>query len=363
MFKHTNKIKLITVLFVHLFNISTLHAHQFSVEKDKDVVNAIKEVFGSDFPDLFKPLLGGFSSPGVYKISINGSSYALRLSNKKRAYIDQQRTINCMRIGAEEDLAPKIFYANEKDGIFITKFIDSKHLSLNKKSQKNVLVDLALTVRKLHNGKSFPEFLSIFSVRKKFEHSITTYKSYIINAVSRELSKIEAILTKHNISKPTHNDLKPENIIFDGKKFWFVDWEAACQGDPYFDIATIIIFYELDPNHENLFLKTYFGENPTRFQKLRLYLMKQVVLGYYGAAYLMVSKYKNVTPLSHAEIEKLPKLHKFLNNKLSKKILLESYQDVQRFGWILLKEVYRNVNSLEFKNIYSEMLITAYTHS
>ena len=91
--------------------------------------------------------------------------------------------------------------------------------------------------------------------------------------------------------------------------------------------------------------------------------MKQVVLGYYGAAYLMVSKYKNVTPLSHAEIEKLPKLHKFLNNKLSKKILLESYQDVQRFGWILLKEVYRNVNSLEFKNIYSEMLITAYTHS
>ncbi len=31
-----------------------------------------------------------------------------------------------MRIGAEEDFEPKIFYANDKYGIFIIKFIDSE---------------------------------------------------------------------------------------------------------------------------------------------------------------------------------------------------------------------------------------------
>ena len=91
--------------------------------------------------------------------------------------------------------------------------------------------------------------------------------------------------------------------------------------------------------------------------------MKQVVLGYYGTAYLMVSKYKNVTPLSHAEIEQLPNLRKYLNNRSSKEILLESYQDVQKFGWILLKEVYRNINSLIFKNIYSKMIVTSLNNS
>lgn len=39
-----------------------------------------------------------------------------------------------------------------------------------------------------------------------------------------------------------HNDLKPENIIFDGDRAWLVDWEAAFLNDRYVDLGVVANF-------------------------------------------------------------------------------------------------------------------------
>jgi thiamine kinase-like enzyme len=312
------------------------------------VSRALNKTFGTSLPQKFQPLTGGFSSPGIYKFWVDKKPYVLRLSHPNRNVADEERTLTCMSISDKRRLAPKIRYASIQDRIVIMDFIKSESL-VEERFPSKLLVDLALTVRKLHKGPSFPKFLSVFSVRKKFEKSLESYKSNLIELVSSELAKIETILEKQKISCPTHNDLKPENILFDGKKFWFVDWEASCQGDPYFDLATVIVFYNLNAEQENLFLKTYFGEYPTSRQRTKLYMMKQEVLGYYGMAYLMVSKIKKTPPLSPEEIEKLPTLKEYLKNKFLREAPKLSYEELQKFGWVLLKEVFINTKSAEFK--------------
>jgi len=337
-----------------LFQESFSWSHDLLPERNPVILKALQKAFGTIFPERLQQLPGGFSSPGIYKFMIHKNPYVLRLSHPNRSLTDEKRTFSCMSLSAKRGLAPAIRYVSIQDRIVIMDFIQSSPLAKEEFSPK-LLMDLALTVRKLHKGPAFPEFLSIFSVRKKFEGHLKSYKSNLIELVSCELSKIEEVLEKEKMSCPTHNDLKPENILFDGKKFWFIDWEASCQGDPYFDLATVIIFYEFDKEQENLFLKTYFGEPPTDHQRARVHIMKQVVLGYYGTAYLMVSKIKKISPLSPQEIEKLPTLKNYFKDRSLEKNSETLYQDLQKLGWILLKEVLINTKSVEFKNSFLKL--------
>lgn len=345
---------LILLFSALLFQNSFSWSHDLLPEKNPIILKAFQKAFGNRFPERLQQLPGGFSSPGIYKFMIHKNPYVLRLSHPNRSLADEERTVSCMSLSAKRGLAPSIRYVSTQDRIVIMDFIQSKPLAKEGFSSK-LLVDLALTVRKLHKGPVFPEFLSIFSVRKRFEGSLKSCKSNLIELVSCELSKIEEILEKEKIRCPTHNDLKPENILFDGKKFWFIDWEASCQGDPYFDLATVIIFYEFDKEQENLFLKTYFGELPTDHQRARVHIMKQVVLGYYGTAYLMVSKIKKISPLSPQEIEKLPTLKNYFKDRGLKKNSETPYQELQKLGWILLKEVLVNTKSEEFRNSFLQL--------
>ena len=331
-----------------LLQSSLLFSKDFFASDNPKVTRALQKTFGNHLPGKFQRLAGGFSSPGIYKLSVHKNSYVLRFSHPNRSLADEKRTLTCMRLSAEKEISPSIRYANLHDRIVIMDFI--KPVPLPRKDfSPELLIRLALTVRKLHDGTSFPKFLSPFAVRRKFEESLKSYKSNLIKLVSYQLEKIETILEKQKISCPTHNDLKPENILFDGMKFWFIDWEASCQGDPYFDLATIIIFYAFDTDQENLFLRAYFGNAPTDFQQAKLYMMKQSVMGYYGTAYLMVSKSKNTPALSRDEIEKLPTLEDYFKHQSSRKNQTLSYQELQEFGWILLKEVLVNTKSEEFR--------------
>ena len=63
-------------------------------------------------------------------------------------------------------------------------------------------------------------------------------------------------------------------------------------------------------------------------------------------------KYKMhyVEPLLKSEIKKLLTLQQCVKKKLSGKQKLESYQDFQIFGGVLLKEVFNNVTPGEFFN-------------
>jgi aminoglycoside phosphotransferase (APT) family kinase protein len=44
----------------------------------------------------------------------------------------------------------------------------------------------------------------------------------------------------------SHNDVNPSNIVFDGSKLLFLDWDTAALNNHYYDLASISIFARMD---------------------------------------------------------------------------------------------------------------------
>ena len=311
------------------------------------VRNALRKTFGVNEPSTIVPLSGGFSQT-VYKLSIKNKYYILRISDASLA--DRKRESQCMRIAANIGVAPKFYYINIKDGIFIIDYIESKQLSKDNREDPNLYKELAILLKKFHLAAGFPKNISII---KRIE-KITKKPTYVTSAISeiaiKNIELLEPLLKKHFKMSSSHNDLQPNNILFDGKRFWVIDWEQAALQDPYYDLATISNFFI--PNQEkleDLYLQTYFNGTPNKKQLAHYIIMKQISLAYYGLLLMNNMKNTNLNPISEAEIQALPSLKDFYatTNLYDIKDLTKH---LQKFGATMLKEAVKNMDSEKFKN-------------
>ena len=69
-----------------------------------------------------------------------------------------------------------------------------------------------------------------------------------------------------------HNDLVAANIIAT-PAIRFLDWEYACDNDPFFDIATVVAHHRMPDERAHFLLDAYFDGDGTRW---RDYLTTQV---------------------------------------------------------------------------------------
>ena len=298
----------------------------------------IASIFNGNLVPQIQVLHGGLSSPGVYKFRKNDKEYVLRLSHPNRSISERERTVQCYKLASNNGIAPIIKYTNA-DGVIVSDYINGNYVSKTDLQSKKLLPELAKTIKKLHSIDGFPSSKDIFTIRQSFEKQVLLLNSSLVLKASKYLKLVDRILLKDKVTLvATHNDLKPENIFFNNK-FMIIDWEAACLGYSYFDLATILIFYNLSDDEQDEFLEAYYNRKPTIMEKEKINLFKQEVLGYYGMAYLMLSVYKNLPPLSSEEINNLPELHDYLENKFLENDTLDSYLKAQKLGWILIKKL------------------------
>lgn len=313
--------------------------------------SVLKKALDNQLVESISPLQGGFSSSKLYKINTAERSYVVRLIDLQRSFADRDREIKCMEIASREDITPKVYYANPKDGIIMMEFIQNRPLTNDERSPKILLPRLSYILKKLHNGASFPKTNSAQDEIRNVVSKLSMKKiklPNLVNEVLTRLQKIEGPLQKTEKLSPCHNDLNPNNILFTQNKIRIIDWESAGMGDPYFDLATVSLFFVFDPKDEDLFLTSYFGASPTLAQKNRLYLMKQVALCFYGLALLGASHSEQQLPLSSEEIDALPSFSSFLRAIGEGKENLSSPLSVQKFAFVAFKQALKNMKTKEF---------------
>jgi hypothetical protein len=302
----------------------------------------IASIFTDNLIPQIQVLHGGLSSPGLYKFRNNDKEYVLRLSHPNRSIFERDRTIQCYKLASDNGIAPTIKYTSSDKGVIVSEYINGNYVSKTDLRSKKLLTELAKTIKKLHSIDGFPSSKDIFTIRQSFEKQALLLNSSLVLKASKYLKLVDRILLKDKVTLvATHNDLKPENILFDNK-FMIIDWEAACLGYPCFDLATILVFYNLSDDEQDEFLEAYYNRKPSIIEKERINLFKQEVLGYYGMAYLMLSVYKKLPPLSLEEIYNLPELYDYLENKFLQNDTLDSYLKAQKLGWILIKKINEN---------------------
>ena len=151
---------------------------------------------------------------------------------------------------SNKKLHPKVIYKNKTKGILIYEYYET---SLCKKDNM-FFKKLGNRLKEIHELKNKKNIHT-------FNEQIDAYKKILnINKLLKVFEKLNALIkmskTNHQENVFSHNDLNPENILFN-KDICFIDYEYASLNNKFFDISKIMLSFDMNPNEQYVFLKSY----------------------------------------------------------------------------------------------------------
>ncbi len=265
-------------------------------DKRAAVTRGLREAFGvTEFEEICDLSRGAGANP-VFRIVVQGSAFLLRINLRAG---DLARHFTCMKAAAEAGLAPRVWYTSIEDRISITDFVEAVPLPAT-----DALVCLPATLRKLHALPPFPAAPKHINTSCTFllnkgtalEGFIQRFRAanLLPKGEAEELlagySQVAAVYPRRDSDMvSSHNDLfKPDNILFDGRRVWLVDWEAAFLNDRYADLAVVANLIVTNEAEERLYLQEYFAESPDQYRLARFFLMRQVAHIFYSMVFLLL---------------------------------------------------------------------------
>lgn len=223
-------------------------------------------------------LKGGLSKSSLYKVSKDGKFYVVR-DFEHRSTEDKIFEIRAQLVASDNFYGPKVYAYDATEGKILMSFLEiiKNDLTPSRKAEK-----LAKLLLKMHNGPKFQDNFSAFKLTQKL---INKKIKVLPKEFSRE--KLASVLSDYSElpkseKRPSHRDLNLNNMLYTKDGYKIIDFENASQDDPFFDIATIIIFNFYTSPGEKEFIQQYFKRNLTYDEIARLNTMKKIVFLYYG---------------------------------------------------------------------------------
>lgn len=253
------------------------------------LVNLAKTAFSQDIMSI-EIMPGGLTNKN-FKVGIaNGTEIAVRVAGKGTSkYINRPGEKHNASLMASIGIAPEVYYYDPATGSQLVEFInaDTMH-SEDFRTKPDVVVKSAEVMRKYHD--SGLEFKGVNNPIAKIKEYVEILKANGFDKrydnwdrIVEKLGKIEAAY-KRNPPKqvPCHNDTLAENFMYDGKVMRVIDWEYGGMGDNFYDMACVFVENPLQREHEELYLNTYFGAEPTEEERARVLINKFLVVSHWS---------------------------------------------------------------------------------
>jgi len=145
---------------------------------------------------------------------------------------------NTQNIAARAGLAPHIILA--ADGLYFTEFVEGVVWQRSCLEEDSNLELIAGALQRLHTlpltGRSFDAGVAA----KRYVERIAGLDADVVRKCTELIARMRL---PQNLCC-CHNDLVAENLITT-PDLKFLDWEYACDNDPFFDIATVVEHHEL----------------------------------------------------------------------------------------------------------------------
>jgi thiamine kinase-like enzyme len=180
----------------------------------------------------------------------------------------------------KDGIAPHLLYSNPETGNLIAPFI--KGTAFGKKDGKwlyertESIQRIAALLRSFHAHQS--------PVETQINYPFHIIEEYVQQALSSSISlpknigcALEIVHRMKSLIPPNrqvlcHQDLVPDNFIFDGSRLYLVDWEYADWGNPFYDLAAVCVEHQFNEEEKQMLLKNYF-QTPTEQQRYVLEMM------------------------------------------------------------------------------------------
>lgn len=313
--------------------------------KQAAVARALNEAFGVKDVEDIRPLTAGLSSALVFRIVVHNRPYLLKVITRTDEISDPTRQFSCMKSGADRGIAPRVLYTNIEDRLWITDFVEARPFSA-----QEALFHLPGTLRRLHSLRPFPHTGNYFD---KIDRFIRGLAKSLPESEAENLfdiySRVTEVYPRHDESDwvSSHNDLKPENIAFDGDRMWLVDWEAAFFNDRYLDLAVVANFAVNSEADEHAYLRAYFGEPAGEYRLARFFLMRQILHILYAMVFLPLAAAAGKAVDTNQDA---PDFKDFHRKMLAGEVSLADADAKLKYGLVHLKQIQENLQTPRFQD-------------
>ncbi len=288
---------------------------------------------------LISLLSGGLTGIPVYTIKVLDKLYVIKLEDINDKNFDLVRNYKIVEAVSKQEISPKIYFSDAERGIILMEYIESKP---RPEALPFWMKEFAAAIRNLHHNNTFPKWKSVVEILDHLYQKLPLEYTHasLIKKCMQEINTMENILFDENDMRSCHCDLNPGNILFDGKKYLLVDWQAASPQSFYFDLAySATWFYFYSEDLCTSFLNDYLGKEANEEEKAKYYLMRIFVHIYLGISFISLPLKINSDShvLTDQEIEVLPTYLNFMQSIGSGQANLADANTQQQFGFVFLK--------------------------
>ncbi len=206
-------------------------------------------------------LSGGLSNR-TYLVESGDAKAVLKIDDGCRSlpYNARKTEAQIQTLAADRGLAGRVLFVS--DTVYMTEYLEGTIWSGECLEDNTNLDVLAAGLKKLHalplTGRTFDAIGAARDYIQQIEDSDP-------ELVGECLRKVEAGPMPHNLCC-CHNDLVVANII-NTPEIRFLDWEYACDNDPFFDLATVVAHHELTAEQSDYLLDAYFDGDGKRWRE------------------------------------------------------------------------------------------------
>lgn len=206
-------------------------------------------------------LAGGLTNR-TYLVAAGDDKAVLKIDAGARSspYNARNTEARIQTMAADRGLAGRVLFVS--DTVYMTEYLQGVIWSGDSLQDNTNLNALAAGLKKLHalplTGRTFDATGAARDYSQRIENADP-------ELVRNCLQTVEAGPMPHRLCC-CHNDLVVANII-NAPEIRFLDWEYACDNDPFFDLATIVAHHGLSAEQRDCLLDAYFDGDGKRWRE------------------------------------------------------------------------------------------------